>query len=151
MNHVTSPAGWLLRTGISSGTLCSVIEYGLPLPFFNLPCKPVLHHKKALPQTVQVTPQLVGLSTVTEEGWILLSPPVSGDRCMPDPDESNQQRDHTAPGSNPSCASPCTACNLQKEAIHQRWPQNMKFLLTLSTSVKTVRNKKVLSHLYRNY
>jgi len=28
-----SPAGWLPRTGISSGTLRSVIEYGLPLPF----------------------------------------------------------------------------------------------------------------------
>ena len=27
----TSPAGWLPRTGISSGTQCSVIEYGLPL------------------------------------------------------------------------------------------------------------------------
>jgi len=27
---LTSPAGWLSRTGISSGTLCSVIEYGLP-------------------------------------------------------------------------------------------------------------------------
>ena len=31
---ITSPADWLQRTGISSGTLCSVIEYGLPLPFF---------------------------------------------------------------------------------------------------------------------
>jgi len=31
---VTSPAGWLPRTGISSGTLRSVIEYGLPLPFY---------------------------------------------------------------------------------------------------------------------
>jgi len=30
---VTSPAGWLPRTGISSGTLRSVIEYGLPVPF----------------------------------------------------------------------------------------------------------------------
>ena len=29
---LTSPAGWLPRTGISSGTLCSVIEYGLPIP-----------------------------------------------------------------------------------------------------------------------
>ena len=29
----TSPAGWLPRTGISSRTLRSVIEYGLPLPF----------------------------------------------------------------------------------------------------------------------
>jgi len=28
-----SPAGWLQRTGISSGTLHSVIEYELPLPF----------------------------------------------------------------------------------------------------------------------
>ena len=27
---LTSPAGWLPRTGISSGTLRSVIEYGLP-------------------------------------------------------------------------------------------------------------------------
>jgi len=27
-----SPAGWLPRTGISSGTLCSAVEYGLPLP-----------------------------------------------------------------------------------------------------------------------
>jgi len=30
---LTSPAGWLPRTGISSGTLHSVIEYGLHLPF----------------------------------------------------------------------------------------------------------------------
>ena len=29
----TSPAGLLPRTGISSGTLRSVIEYGLPFPF----------------------------------------------------------------------------------------------------------------------
>jgi len=28
----TSPADWVPRTGISSGTLLSVIEYGLPLP-----------------------------------------------------------------------------------------------------------------------
>ena len=28
---LTSPTGWLLRTGTSSGTLHSVIEYGLPL------------------------------------------------------------------------------------------------------------------------
>ena len=27
---LTSPAGWMPRTGIGSGTLCSVIEYGLP-------------------------------------------------------------------------------------------------------------------------
>ena len=30
---LTSPASWLPRTGISSGTIRSVIEYGLPLPF----------------------------------------------------------------------------------------------------------------------
>jgi len=30
-----SPASWLPRTGISSVTLRSVIEYGLPLPFFT--------------------------------------------------------------------------------------------------------------------
>jgi len=30
-----SPAGWLPRTGISSRTLRSAIEYGLPLPFFR--------------------------------------------------------------------------------------------------------------------
>ena len=33
---LTSPAGWLPRTGISSGTLHSVIEYGLHLRFFLL-------------------------------------------------------------------------------------------------------------------
>jgi len=33
---ITSPAGWLQRTGISSGTIRSVIEYGLPLPFLFL-------------------------------------------------------------------------------------------------------------------
>jgi len=33
---LTLPAGWLPRTGISSGTLLSVIEYGLHLPFFLL-------------------------------------------------------------------------------------------------------------------
>ena len=32
---LTSPAGWLQRTGISSGSLRSVIEYGLPLPYLN--------------------------------------------------------------------------------------------------------------------
>ena len=32
---LTSPAGWLPRTGINSGTLRSVIEYGLPLPFLH--------------------------------------------------------------------------------------------------------------------
>ena len=31
---LTPPAGWLPRTGISSGTLRSVIEYRLPLPFY---------------------------------------------------------------------------------------------------------------------
>ena len=30
---LTSPVGWLAKTGISSGTLHSVIEYGLPIPF----------------------------------------------------------------------------------------------------------------------
>jgi len=33
---LTSPAGWPPRTGISSGTLRSVIEYGLPLLFYRL-------------------------------------------------------------------------------------------------------------------
>ena len=32
---LTSPAGWLPRTGISSGTRLSEIKYGLPLPFLN--------------------------------------------------------------------------------------------------------------------
>ena len=31
----TSPAGWLQRTGNSSGTIRSVIAYGLPLPFLH--------------------------------------------------------------------------------------------------------------------
>ena len=30
---LTSPAGWLPRAGVSSGTLRSAVEYGLPLPF----------------------------------------------------------------------------------------------------------------------
>ena len=34
---LTSPAGWLQSTGISSGTLRSVIEYGLPLPLLTKP------------------------------------------------------------------------------------------------------------------
>jgi len=32
---LTIPAGWLPRTGISSGTLLSAVEYGLPLPFYH--------------------------------------------------------------------------------------------------------------------
>jgi len=31
---LTLPAGWLPRTEISSGTLRSAVEYGLPLPFY---------------------------------------------------------------------------------------------------------------------
>jgi len=42
----TSPAGWLPRTGISSGTLRSAIEYGLPLPFYCVDCIEML--KKSL-------------------------------------------------------------------------------------------------------
>jgi len=41
---LTSPAGWLLRTGISSGTLRSVIEYGLPFLLLNITWR-YLHHK----------------------------------------------------------------------------------------------------------
>jgi len=33
--QLTSTAGWLPRTGISSRTLRSAIEYGLPLPFYR--------------------------------------------------------------------------------------------------------------------
>ena len=36
---LTSPAGWLPRTRISCRTLCSVLKYGLPLPFY---CNSVL-------------------------------------------------------------------------------------------------------------
>ena len=32
---LTLPAGWLPRTGIGSGTLCSENKYGLPLPFVD--------------------------------------------------------------------------------------------------------------------
>jgi len=35
---LTSPAGWLSSTGISSGTLHSVIVYGLPLPLLFVLC-----------------------------------------------------------------------------------------------------------------
>jgi len=35
---LTSPAGWLPRTGISSGTLRSVIEYELPFQSLDVPC-----------------------------------------------------------------------------------------------------------------
>ena len=35
---LTSPAGWLPRTGISSRTLRSAIEYGLPLPCTIITC-----------------------------------------------------------------------------------------------------------------
>jgi len=47
---LTSPAGWLTRTGISSGTLCSAVEYGLPLPFY-----PLLTHCYACHTTVPQT------------------------------------------------------------------------------------------------
>jgi len=40
----TSPAGWLPRTGISSGTLRSAIEYGLPLPFYCVDCIEMLRN-----------------------------------------------------------------------------------------------------------
>ena len=33
--RLTSPAGWLPRTGMNSRTLCSVIKYGLALPFLD--------------------------------------------------------------------------------------------------------------------
>jgi len=41
---LTSPAGWLPRTGISSGTPRSVIEYGLPLPLPYFTIQPGAWH-----------------------------------------------------------------------------------------------------------
>ena len=40
----TSPAGWLPRTVISSGTLCLAFKYGLPLPFI-----PIRHRWDEMP------------------------------------------------------------------------------------------------------
>ena len=37
---LTSPAGWLPRTRISSGTLLPAVEYGLPLSFLVTQCAP---------------------------------------------------------------------------------------------------------------
>ena len=47
----TSPAGWLPKTGISSGTLHSVIKYGLRFTFYiqvvyvSILCKPTKHKR----------------------------------------------------------------------------------------------------------
>jgi len=56
---LTSPAGWLPRPGISSGTLRSVIEYGLPLPFWNS-TQPNLTHALTVKflDTTQINPWL---------------------------------------------------------------------------------------------
>ena len=48
---LTSPAGWLPWTGISSGTLRSVVEHGLPLPF--LPCYLVLQASTFKPSVLR--------------------------------------------------------------------------------------------------
>ena len=45
---LTSPAGWLPRTGISSRTLRSVIEYELPLPLRWALAKPINGHLRLL-------------------------------------------------------------------------------------------------------
>jgi len=72
---LTSPAGWLPRTGISSGTLRSVIEYGLPLPFFDSRCIRIqgcyhvhpTHPTRLIPQPIQppsISPTAVDYTTV---------------------------------------------------------------------------------------
>ena len=43
--RLTSPASWLPRTGISSGTLRLVIEYGLPWPFFIRDTACIVHDR----------------------------------------------------------------------------------------------------------
>jgi len=45
---LTSPAGWLPRTGISSGTLGSVIEYGLTFTFLYVPARRPRVRRKAV-------------------------------------------------------------------------------------------------------
>ena len=47
---LTSPVSWLPSTGISSGTLRSVIEYRLPLPFL-LPCDRRMDGHRAIAST----------------------------------------------------------------------------------------------------
>ena len=66
---LTSPAGWLPRTRISSGTLRLVIEYGLPLPFLCIPmytaqhCVKPKHHQKIYAATnVLLLSQLVAFT-----------------------------------------------------------------------------------------
>ena len=49
----TSPAGWLPKTGISSGAIRSAIEYGLPLPFLHFPS---LLHQMPLSTHVATSP-----------------------------------------------------------------------------------------------
>jgi len=72
---LTSPAGWLPRTGISSGTLRSAIEFGLPLPFYtewqwrhrvyglDQSC---LAHKR----TLKVCSRVPNLALIDQERWV---------------------------------------------------------------------------------
>jgi len=81
---LTSPAGWLPRTGISSGTLRSAIEYELPLPTFAQ----LLHGRSAIsaafvataprpPRTVYTNRPFVHRRRCTERPKILIHKPIS--------------------------------------------------------------------------
>ena len=60
---LTSAAGWLPRTGISSGTLRSVIEYGRPLLFY-LPTKSTQSLKEIYKAQTVVARQFVNIFSV---------------------------------------------------------------------------------------
>ena len=67
---LTSPAGWLPRTGISSRseTLCSVFEYGLPLPFSHLYLKTYV-----TVQTIKVKVKVKCTIPMRSVGGVLIS------------------------------------------------------------------------------
>jgi len=61
---LTSPAGWLPRSGISSGTLCSVIEYGLPLPCLQSAPE---HYWRSLQRVEKVTDSVHACRIIADE------------------------------------------------------------------------------------
>ena len=56
---LTSPAGWLPRTGISSGTLRSAIEYRLPFTFLSFACAQKLAANQLADRTLILTYRII--------------------------------------------------------------------------------------------
>jgi len=71
---LTSPDGWLPRTGISSGTLRSLIEYGLPfftyMRYLQITVNKKLRKQRKRTELITTSLMVANITYRSQDGWV---------------------------------------------------------------------------------